>query len=355
MCSREPLSNLRAKAPRTLARTLARKMMGARTMTRTAVRRTRPARRDPWPRYAPQLAQLVKTAPVGPEWLHEVKYDGYRIGCRIDGARVTLLSRNGKDWTAAFPEIVTAARALKLRSALLDGEVCVVEPDGRTSFQALQNAASGGARHALVYFVFDLLYLDGRRLIADPLEARKGALEPLLRGPRLRFADHLDADGPAAFREACRLGLEGIVSKRRDQPYLSGKRIGWLKTKCVQRQEFVIGGFTDPEGSRKGIGALLAGYYDAGRLVFAGKVGTGFTVKSARDLRSRLNRLETATCPFTPRPPGWLGRRAHWVRPSLVGEVVFTEWTGEGKIRHPSFQGLRTDKDPRAVVRETAR
>lgn len=314
--------------------------------------RTSPARHDPWPRYSPQLAQLVKSAPSGPEWLHEVKYDGYRIGCRIDGARVTLLSRNGKDWTAAFPEIVQAARTMKLRSALFDGEVCVVEPDGRTSFQALQNASGGGVRDAIVYFVFDLLYLNGRRLLSDPLEARKRALAALLPGGRLRFAEHLDADGPAAFREACRAGLEGIVSKRRDQPYQSGKRVGWLKTKCVQRQEFVIGGFTDPEGSREGIGALLAGYYEGKRLVFAGKVGTGFTVKSARDLRVRLNRLETTTCPFSPRPPGWLGRNAHWVRPSLVGEVVFTEWTGEGKIRHPSFQGLRKDKDPRTVVRE---
>ena len=317
-----------------------------------AAARPGPRRDDPWPRYAPQLAQLVKTAPSGPEWLHEVKYDGYRIGCRIDGAAVTLLSRNGKDWTDAFPEVVRAARAMKVRSGLFDGEICVVDPDGRTSFQALQNASSGGARNAIVYFVFDLLYLNGRRLLSETLESRKQALEPLLDGGRLRFAEYLDADGPAAFREACRLGLEGIVSKRRDQAYQSGKRIGWLKTKCVQRQEFVIGGFTDPEGSREGIGALLAGYYDNGQLVFAGKVGTGFTTKSARDLRARLNRIETRSCPFTPRPPGWLGRNAHWVRPSLVGEVVFTEWTDEGKIRHPSFQGLRSDKDPHSVVRE---
>ena len=323
-------------------------------MPRTPVTRTSPPPAEPWPRYSPQLAQLVKGAPAGREWLHEVKYDGYRIGCRIDGARVTLLSRNGKDWTDAFPEIVRAARAMKLRSALFDGEVCVVEPDGRTSFQALQNASSGGARASIIYFVFDLLYLDGRRLLSQPLEARKRALETLVRvdGGRFRYAEHLDADGPSAFREACRLGLEGIVSKRRDDPYQSGKRAGWLKTKCVQRQEFVIGGFTDPEGSREGIGALLAGYYEGKQLVFAGKVGTGFTVKSARDLRARLDRIETTTCPFTPRPAGWLGRNAHWVRPVLVGEVVFTEWTGEGKIRHPSFQGVRGDKKPRDVVRE---
>jgi bifunctional non-homologous end joining protein LigD len=307
---------------------------------------------DPLPRYAPQLAQLVKTPPGGDAWVHEIKYDGYRIGCRIERAVVTLLSRNGKDWTRAFPEIVAAAKALHLRSALFDGEVCFVGRDGRTSFQDLQNLSSAHARRALVYFVFDLLYLNGRRLIAKPLEARKRVLEALLRGRRLQFAGRLDADGAAAFREACRLGLEGIVSKRRDQPYQSGKRIGWLKTKCVQRQEFVIGGFTDPTGAREGIGALLIGHYEGDDLVFAGKVGTGFTVKAARELRAALNRLEVRASPFTPSPAGGLGRNAHWTRPVLVCEIVFTEWTTEGKIRHPSFQGLRTDKDARTVIRE---
>jgi bifunctional non-homologous end joining protein LigD len=170
-------------------------MMAVRKMTRTAVPAVSRSQNEPWPRYSPQLAQLVKTAPTGTEWVHEVKYDGYRIGCRIEGARVTLLSRNGKDWTSAFPEIVRAARAVKVRTALLDGEICVVEPDGRTSFQALQNASSDGTRRSLVYYVFDLLYLNGRRLLAEPLESRKRALEPLLRGQRLRFAQHLDADG----------------------------------------------------------------------------------------------------------------------------------------------------------------
>lgn len=297
--------------------------------------------------YHPQLAQLVKAAPSGPEWVHELKYDGYRIGCRVQDGRVTLLSRRGNDWTTQFPEIAKAASALKVTSALLDGEVCSVLPDGRTSFQALQNSTG-----RLIYFVFDLLYLDGRSLLREPLDARKRALKKIVRGARIQFADHIDADGPAAFREACRLGLEGIVSKRHDQPYLSGKRQGWLKTKCVQRQEFVVGGFTDPEGSRQGLGALLVGYFDRGTLVFAGKVGTGFTAKSARELRAALERIEVKTCPFTPPPAGWLGRNAHWVTPALVAEVVFTEWTDEGKIRHPSFQGLRADKKPQEVGRE---
>jgi bifunctional non-homologous end joining protein LigD len=303
------------------------------------------------PAYDPQLAQLVKSAPSGDEWLHELKYDGYRIGCRIDDGSVTLLSRNGKDWTEAFPEIARAASQLKLESALLDGEVCVVLPDGRTSFQALQNLAAAD-RSRLVYFAFDLLYLNGRLLIDEPLETRKAALEKIVRGERIQFSQHLDADGPDAYREACRLRLEGIISKPRHAPYQPGKRAGWLKTKCVNRQEFVIGGFTDPEGSRQSIGALLVGVHEGERLVFAGKVGTGFTVKSARELRAALNRIETGSSPFAPPPPGWLGRNAHWVKPTLVAEVEFTEWTDDGKIRHQSFQGLRKDKHPSTVVRE---
>lgn len=328
------------------------------------------------PSYRPQLAQLVKEPPEGAEWIHELKYDGYRIGCRIDGKSVELISRNGKDWTHAFPPIVKAASQLRVRSALLDGEVCMVLPDGRTSFQALQNAGSG-SEGTLVYIVFDILYLDGRSLLADPLDKRKAVLRRLLRDTRMQYAEHIEGSGAAAFREACRLGAEGIVSKLRNQPYMSGKRTGWVKTKCVQRQEFVIGGFTDPEGSRQGIGALLVGYYPsangqsaggqvpnagrrqtgnagAGGLVFAGKVGTGFTAKSAVALRRTLERFEIDRSPFTPPPPGWLGRNAHWVEPKLVGEVAFTEWTGEGKIRHPSFQGLRKDKSPRSIGRELA-
>jgi bifunctional non-homologous end joining protein LigD len=305
------------------------------------------------PPYRPQLAQLVKTAPSGAEWLHELKYDGYRIGCRIDKGRVTLVSRNGKDWTAAFPEVARAAGRLAVKNALLDGEVCIVLPDGRTSFQALQNVFSGGTRDGLVYIVFDLLYLDGRTLLREPLTSRKEALHRIVAGNRVQYAEHLDTDGPAAFAAACSHGAEGIVSKRRNAPYETGKRTGWLKTKCVQRQEFVIGGFTDPEGSRQGIGALLVGYYDGSRLAFAGKVGTGFTTASARDLRRTLEGIEIDACPFSPRPGGWLGRNAHWVEPALVAEVVFTEWTDEDKIRHPSFQGLRSDRSPRSVVRES--
>ena len=305
--------------------------------------------------YDPQLATLVKEAPTGDEWVHEIKYDGYRIGCRLRGDRVTLISRNGKDWTDAFPEIVAAARGLDVDHALLDGEVAMVLPDGRTSFQALQNASSSGSsRKTLVYFVFDLLRLGDDRVSALPLEQRKTRLRALLgrRAGRIRYAAHVDGNGRAFFDQACRAGLEGIISKRRDQPYKAGRHGDWVKTKCILRQEFVIGGFTDPEGTRAGIGALLVGYYDDGRLVFAGKVGTGFTHAVATSLRTRLDAIEQKTSSFTPPPTGPLARTAHWVKPALVCEVVFTEWTSDGKARHPSFQGLRADKKPREVRRE---
>jgi bifunctional non-homologous end joining protein LigD len=308
--------------------------------------------------YEPQLATLVKAPPSGDEWVHEIKYDGYRIGCRVRGGRVTLITRNGNDWTAAFPEIVDDVGGLGLRDALLDGEVAVVLPDGRTSFQALQRAASGEAsRHTLVYFVFDLLRLEGERIAALPLEERKSRLKALTSQNttgRIRYSEDVHGSGARFFTHACGAGLEGIISKRRDLPYQPGRHGGWLKTKCIKRQEFVIGGFTDPEGTRVGIGALLVGYYEASRLIFSGKVGTGFTRNSSLDLRKRLGSIAQSGCPFDPPPEGALARSARWVKPTLIAEVEFTEWTGDGKIRHPSFQGLRADKKASDVVRERA-
>ena len=320
----------------------------------------------PHPDYTPQLATLVKDAPSGAGWLHEIKYDGYRIGCRIRGGRVTLISRNGKDWTAAFPDIAAAAAELPTTDALIDGEVAMVLPDGRTSFQMLQNVASGErSRGTLVYFVFDLLRLDGERLTSRPLVERKAMLKSLVgrrrsgrprRGSstqgRIRYADHVEGNGRAFYEQARRLGLEGIISKRATEPYRRGRHGDWVKTKCVHQQEFVIGGFTEPEGARAGLGALLIGYYEGRRLVFSGKVGTGFTHKGAIELRRTLDAIEQKRCPFDPPPEGVLGRTAHWVKPQLVCQVVFTEWTGDGKIRHPSYQGLRADKKAQQVRRE---
>jgi bifunctional non-homologous end joining protein LigD len=300
----------------------------------------------------------VDQAPDGDDWLHELKYDGYRILARLDGGTATLASRRANDWTAKFPTVRAAVEALPARNAVLDGEVAVPAADGRTSFQALQNALGGGAGAAL-YFVFDLLWLDSEDLTGLPLEERKQRLAKLLAGAKrtagpLRYSDHVVGQGRAFFQQAQARGLEGIISKRRGEPYRRGRSTGWLKTKCITRQEFVIGGFTDPEGSRSGIGALLVGTYDAeGKLAFAGKVGTGFSQKTLGELRRKLVPLEQKQAPFAVvPPPGWLGRPAHWVRPELVAEVAFIEWTDDGRLRHPSFQGLREDKKPQSVVRE---
>jgi bifunctional non-homologous end joining protein LigD len=302
-----------------------------------------------------QLATLVDAPPEGPEWLHEQKFDGYRILAELDRGVVRLLSRRFKDWTATFPDVARAVAALPAERAVIDGEVAAVLSDGRTSFQALQNA---GDATALAYFVFDLLALDGEDLTARPLIERKARLERLVTPARgtpgvVRYSDHVTGSGREFFALACRRGLEGIISKRRDQPYLPGRNSAWLKTKCLLRQELVIGGFTDPEGSRVGLGALLVGYYDHQQLVYAGKVGTGFSHQTLVELRRQLAPLERAASPFSPVPPrAWTGGSRHWVAPELVAEIAFGEWTNDGRLRHPSFQGLRHDKPAREVVRE---
>jgi bifunctional non-homologous end joining protein LigD len=298
-----------------------------------------------------QLATLVDEPPEGDGWFHEQKFDGYRIVATLDRGEVRLESRRFKDWTATFPSIVAAIATLPAKSAVLDGEVAAVLPDGRTSFQALQNALGGGEAQ-LVYFAFDLLLLEGETLTELPLEDRKARLAKLVASSDVHYSDHVVGSGAAFFKLACERGLEGIVSKRRDKPYQPGRGASWQKTKCILRQEFVIGGFTDPEGARSGIGALLVGYHDAGKLVYAGKVGTGFSHQLLEELRRRLEPIERPASPFTPAPArAWTGP-CHWVEPKLVGEVAFSEWTNDGRLRHPSFQGLRADKSPRDVIRE---
>jgi bifunctional non-homologous end joining protein LigD len=306
------------------------------------------------------LALLVKEAPTGDAWLHESKYDGYRIGARVAGGSVELISRRDQDWTAAFPNVAKAVRELAADSALLDGEVAVLDPGGKTSFQLLQNAFQNGVATNTVYFVFDLLWLEGEDISLLPLEQRKSRLEQFVGNRQdglIRYASHVIADGKTVHQRACAMGLEGIVSKRRNTVYRWGRRDpSWQKVKCVLRQEFVIGGFTEPEGSREGIGALLLGYYDDERqLVYCGKVGTGFTHALALELRTRLNALTTDKCAFVNPPPEWRRWNTHWVRPKLVGEVQFTEWTNDGTLRHPSFQGLRADKKATEVRLERPR
>ena len=307
-------------------------------------------------RIEPQLATLVSEAPKGEEWLHELKFDGYRVLCELRDGKVKAVTRNGKDWSQIFGAVTRAVADLPAREAVLDGEVAVLLPDGKTSFQALQNALGGDKDAEMVYFAFDLLHLDGYDLRGIPLSERKQALGRLLetqpKQGTIRFSDHVQGSGEAFFRHACDLGLEGIISKRADQPYEGGRGKGWVKVKCLKRQEFVIVGFTDPEGSRKGLGALLLAVNGKNGLVFAGKVGTGFNAKTLADLRKRLDKLERKTPAFENAPRGAEARRSHWVEPKLVAEVAFTEWTGDGILRHPTFQGLREDKPPSEIVRE---
>lgn len=305
----------------------------------------------------PQLATLVAAAPEGDDWLHEVKFDGFRILCRIQAGQVTLFTRTGQDWTARFSAVAQAAALLPARSALIDGEVAILRADGTTSFQALQNHLQGDGVGTLTYFAFDLLFLDGEDLRQRPLEERKAALQRLLGGGKagtakaIRYTDHVFGHGAEFFERASAAGLEGIISKQRHQPYHSGRGPSWVKTKAMRRQEFVIGGFTEPEGSRSGIGALQVGFFRDGELIYAGKVGTGFSHKAALELRRRLNALTVARSPFV----GVIreaGRQLRWVKPQLVAEIAFSEMTADGKLRHPSFQGLREDKVATEVVQE---
>lgn len=304
-----------------------------------------------------QLATLVQSPPEGEAWFHEIKFDGYRMICRIDGGHARFHSRNGNDWTERFPRLAEAAAALPLDSGVLDGEVVLFDPDGRSSFQSLQNAFRGNRADQLVYQVFDLLYIDGQDISQQALEERKSRLEKLLgqkgrrRSPKslIRFTEHLVGNGPAVLENACRMGLEGIISKRRDRPYRPGRGDDWLKSKCLDRQEFVIVGYTDPAGSRAGFGALLLACHGDGKLIYAGRVGTGFDARTLTQLHARLRGLEAERSPIS-NPPG--GRGTHWVRPELVAEVAFHGWTEDGLVRQGSFQGLRDDKRPEDVVRE---
>lgn len=302
----------------------------------------------------PQLATLVREAPDGDDWLHEIKFDGYRILARVESGRARLLSRNGKDWTERFPEIARLLETLPAEAALLDGEVVALESGGNSSFRRLQEALSAGRTQALVYQAFDLLHLDGLDLTGVGQLERKQTLQPLLSAAglvgssRVRYTDHLEGRGGAFHAQVCRLGLEGMISKRTDARYRSERTRAWLKVKCTRHQELLVGGYTDPGGARSAFGALLLGARDeAGRLAYAGKVGTGFSERQLGELHGRLQALEVEASPFDPAPPE---RGVHWVEPVLVVEVEFTEWTGDGMLRHPVYRGLREDRDPDEIT-----
>jgi bifunctional non-homologous end joining protein LigD len=303
----------------------------------------------------PSLCTLVSETPRGDEWIHEIKFDGYRIVARLDGGRVRLLSRNGKDWTTRFQSIANAVARLPVSRAVLDGEVCVVERDGTTSFQSLQNALSREEARGITYFLFDVVYLDGYDLSAASLLDRKKLLASVLaRGhdDAIAYSDHVTGGGEAFWRKACEHGLEGVISKLASSPYRQLRSRDWRKTKCLQEQEFVIAGYTEGTGTRTGFGALLLAVNEKGHgLRYAGKVGTGFTEDTLRQLSAKLARLERSKAPLA-EIPAEARRGVHWVQPKLVAEVAFLGWTRDGRLRHPSFHGLREDRAADEVVRE---
>ncbi len=300
-----------------------------------------------------QLATSATVAPEGEGWIHEIKYDGYRMLCRLNAGTVRIYSRNRKEWTADFPIVARALADLPIESAWIDGEVVSMDAKGRFGFQALQQALSTGTGE-VVYYAFDLLYLNGYDLRGVTLQERKTVLKRLVPAAgTIRYSDDFAVSGAEFFAHVCKLGLEGMISKRVDSTYQGTRAATWLKVKCARRQEMVIGGFTDPEGSRQGFGALLLGVYDAqGKLRYSGKVGTGFNDALLVTLRRTLEKLVQDKPAFINPPRGAEARRAHWVTPELVAEVTFTEWTDDGTLRHASFQGLRKDKRARDVVRE---
>ena len=308
---------------------------------------------------SPQLATLAASPPEETaDWLWELKFDGYRLLTRIDNGKVTCFTRNGHDWTAKLPELETALSRLGVRSAWLDGEIVVHDERSAPDFQALQNAFDRRSTASIVYWIFDLLFLDGEDLRGLPVEARRARLAPLLgddEAPRLRFSEAFDAPPRDLLASVGALGFEGLIGKRKGSTYGARRSPDWIKLKTQQRQEFVIGGFTAPKGSRAGFGALLLGVHPDGKkggdLVYCGNVGTGFDGATLEDIKSRLDRLTSDRSPFgASTVPASV--KAQWVEPKLIAEVVFGEWTREGRIRHGVFRGLRSDKPPKQIVRE---
>ena len=311
------------------------------------------------------LCTLISDPFDDPNWIFEPKFDGQRILARFDGHRVQLLSRYGHDDTLWFPEIPGALQASLSKPALVDGEIVSLDRNGKSFFRLLQqrfhlrdqNEIARRAKEFPAYFyLFDLLYIERYDIRSLPLIERKKLLREAVKwSERIRWTEFNPRNGVRLFREACRCHEEGIIGKQCESSYVSKRSRDWVKIKCVNEQEFVIGGFTDPQGSRAGLGALLVGYYepDGKTLVYAGKVGTGFNREMLLHLRRRLKGLEQARSPFQkgelPRGPG-----IHWVKPELVAEIGFTEWTQNNMLRHPRFEGLRTDKKAREVRREVS-
>jgi bifunctional non-homologous end joining protein LigD len=334
---------------------------------RPSARAARPPKAPLPDKLSPQLATLATGVPPGGDWVYEMKFDGYRLLARIERGRARLFTRNGHDWSDRMPALVGQLESLGLKSGWLDGEIVVIGDNGAPSFNALQNAFDRARTGAIRYYLFDMPFCNGEDLRALPLRERRERLQALLGAhpaDQLHFSIALEADATTALQAACRLQLEGVIAKRADAPYVTRRSDTWLKLKCSQRQEFVIAGFTDRKGDPRAaqIGSLLLGVHDAaGKLVFAGSVGTGWDGKAAAELKQRLLPLEVDKPPFDDAPPKSSGRwnrrpsaPPRWVKPTLVAEVRFAEWTPDQQLRHAAFEGLRMDKPARAITREQA-
>ena len=297
-----------------------------------------------------QLATLVDTVPTGDKWLHEMKYDGYRLLVAVGGGVARAYTRSGLDWSDRFADVVAEAAKLPVGSALLDGEAVVMDADGRSSFQGLQGALKG-APGSIDYIAFDLLELDGEDLTGLPLTERKARLHGILPegSQRIRYSEHIEGNGEKLLHSFCDAGLEGVISKKADGRYVGSRSGGWLKAKCIKRQEFVVVGWTPSDKSRL-FRSLILGIHEDGVLRYAGKVGTGFGNDEIMRLMETMGPLEQTTP--TVKAPRAEVRGAHWLKPKLVAEIAYTEMTNEGTLRHPSYLGLRADKKPEAVVLE---
>jgi bifunctional non-homologous end joining protein LigD len=312
-------------------------------------------------------AKLVDSMRPG-DWIYEIKFDGYRALALRGGGETRILSRNQKDLGSKFPEVKDSIAALDLQDAIIDGEIVALDEKGRSSFQLLQGFDMGQERPPIVYYAFDLLRLNGKDLRNLRIEERKTKLEQLLKKPPgvMRYSVSFTKDIPELLDRAHKLGLEGLIGKRSGSRYEAGRRTGaWIKIKLHLEQEFVIGGYTEPEGSRKYFGALLVGFYEGAKLKFAGRVGTGFSDKLLRTLFSELNKIQVDKCPYYNLPAAGRNRwdqglsaaemkRCHWVIPAMVCQIKFTEWTRDDRLRQPVFLGIREDKNPEEVVREKA-
>jgi bifunctional non-homologous end joining protein LigD len=316
------------------------------------------AKKAPLPDFVePQLAMLVKSAPSGKRWLHEIKLDGYRLQARIQAGELKLLTRTGLDWTHKFgKEIIAELGKLDVSDAIIDGEVAVEAGSGATDFSLLQQDLSDGRSDRFTFYAFDLLHLDGSDLTGATLLQRKQALETLLSGsgPSLRYSEHFGDEGGLVLKHACRLSLEGIVSKIADAPYRPGRGRDWVKSKCSARQELVVAGYVPSSVNSKAIGSLVTGYYDKGKLRHSGRVGTGYSNAVAQSLHKRLEEIRIDRSPFDEKLASIEKKDVVFVEPRLVAEVEFRGWTADAHIRHASFRGLREDKDPKDIIREGA-